>query len=64
MKTPDMEFENFNPDQAEVREPSAASNAFYVGLYRGLGYCERGPFGAFRADPLSVFMEKNLEVGN
>jgi len=29
-------------------------------LYRKLGYSERGPFGSYRADPLSVFMEKNL----
>lgn len=31
-----------------------------LGLYRGLGYVERGPFGAYRDDPLSVFMEKVL----
>jgi putative acetyltransferase len=27
-------------------------------LYRTLGYCERGPFGSYRLDPWSVFMEK------
>jgi len=32
-----------------------------IGLYRKLGYRERGPFGAYRADPLSVFMEKRIE---
>jgi putative acetyltransferase len=31
-----------------------------LGLYRKLGYCERGPFGAYGADPLSVFMEKSV----
>jgi putative acetyltransferase len=31
-----------------------------LGLYRSLGYAERGPFGAYRPDPLSVFMEKPL----
>jgi len=36
-----------------VRQPEA------LGLYRKLGYHERGPFGAYRADPLSVFMEKS-----
>ncbi len=36
-----------------VKQPEA------LGLYRKLGYRERGPFGAYRADPLSVFMEKN-----
>lgn len=29
-----------------------------IALYRRLGYCERGPFGTYRPDPLSVFMEK------
>ena len=29
-------------------------------LYRRLGYFERGPFGSYRADPLSIFMEKSL----
>jgi len=31
-----------------------------LGLYRKLGYVERGPFGSYRNDPLSVFMEKDL----
>ena len=35
-----------------------------LGLYRKLGYRERGPFGAYRADPLSVFMEKGIFVEN
>lgn len=37
-----------------VRQPEA------LGLYQKLGYLERGPFGAYRLDPLSVFMEKRL----
>ena len=37
-----------------IRQPEA------LGLYRRLGYTERGPFGAYREDPLSVFMEKCL----
>jgi len=37
-----------------VRQPEA------LGLYRKLGYHEREPFGAYRPDPLSVFMEKRL----
>ena len=37
-----------------VRQPEA------LGLYRKLGYVERDPFGAYRPDPLSVFMEKRL----
>lgn len=39
-----------------VHQPEA------LGLYRRLGYVERGPFGAYRPDPLSVFMEKRLAV--
>lgn len=32
-----------------------------LGLYRALGYVERGPFGAYRLDRYSVFMEKRLQ---
>lgn len=33
-----------------------------IALYRKLGYRRRDPFGAYRADPLSVFMEKQAGV--
>ena len=33
-----------------------------IGLYRKLGYRERGPYGAYRPDPLSVFMEKRVDA--
>ena len=33
-----------------------------IRLYEALGYRRRGPFGDFRPDPLSVFMEKPLQV--
>jgi putative acetyltransferase len=29
-------------------------------LYRAFGYRERGPFGAYRPSPFSLFMEKDL----
>jgi putative acetyltransferase len=32
-----------------------------LALYRSLGYRERGPFGAYRPDPLSLFMEKTID---
>lgn len=35
-----------------IKQPEA------LGLYRKLGYRERGPFGPYVADPFSVFMEK------
>ena len=31
-----------------------------LGLYQRLGYLKRGPYGDYRPDPLSVFMEKRL----
>jgi putative acetyltransferase len=37
-----------------VRQPEA------VRLYERAGYMQRGPFGEYAADPLSVFMEKRL----
>jgi putative acetyltransferase len=37
-----------------VRQPAA------IRLYEGAGYHRRGPFGSYRDDPLSVFMEKPL----
>lgn len=39
-----------------IKQPEA------LGLYRKLGYRERGPFGAYSNDPLSVFMEKRLSM--
>jgi putative acetyltransferase len=41
-----------------IRQPEA------IALYRGLGYVERGPYGAYTEDPLSLFMEKNLDTGS
>ena len=31
-----------------------------IALYRRFGYAERGPFGTYQPDPLSLFMEKRL----
>lgn len=38
-----------------IRQPAA------LRLYHRLGYGERPPFGAYRPDPLSVFMEKRID---
>ena len=38
-----------------IRQPQA------LGLYRKLGYRERGPYGAYGPDPQSIFMEKVLD---
>jgi len=32
-----------------------------LGLYRQAGFLNRGPFGSYGADPLSLFMEKQLQ---
>ena len=40
--------------EAGIYQPEA------LGLYRRLGYVERGPYGDYAPDPLSVFMEKKL----
>lgn len=32
-----------------------------LGLYRAAGFTERGPFGSYQPDPLSLFMEKQLQ---
>ena len=37
-----------------IKQPEA------IALYRKFGYAERGPFGAYQPDPLSLFMEKRL----
>lgn len=34
-----------------------------LGLYRQAGFRDRGPFGSYLADPLSLFMEKQLQPG-
>lgn len=33
-----------------------------LGLYQSLGYTERGPYGVYALDPLSIFMEKHLKI--
>ena len=37
-----------------IKQPEA------IGLYRKLGYVDREPYGAYKLDPLSVFMEKRV----
>ncbi len=43
-----------------VRLETGIHQAEALALYRGAGYVERGPFGEYKPDPLSVFMEKAL----
>ncbi len=43
-----------------VRLETGIHQAEALAPYRGAGYVERGPFGEYKPDPLSVFMEKAL----
>jgi putative acetyltransferase len=46
-----------------LRLETGIHQAEALGLYRAAGYREIGPFGDYRPDPLSVFMEKHLPAG-
>lgn len=41
-----------------LRLETGIHQAEALALYRKLGFRERGPFGSYRPDPVSVFMEK------
>src|SRR5262249_36903273 len=43
-----------------LRLETGIHQAAALGLYRSDGFVERGPFGKYKLDPLSVFMEKQL----
>jgi putative acetyltransferase len=43
-----------------LRLETGISQPEALGLYRRLGFLERGAFGAYASDPLCVFMEKSL----
>jgi putative acetyltransferase len=43
-----------------VRLETGTRQGEALSFYEGMGYARRGPFGAYRPDPLSIFMEKIL----
>jgi putative acetyltransferase len=45
---------------ALLRLETGVRQAEAIALYRASGYVDRGPFGEYRLDPLSRFMEKRL----
>ena len=45
-----------------LRLETGIHNAEALALYRGAGFIERGPFGDYAPDPLSVFMEKRVDM--
>ncbi len=55
---PNVTIAQESPRQDEVIRLIKELDAYLDGLYRKLGFKERGPFGPYGPDPLSVFMEK------
>ena len=53
-----LETELVNSDIHVFRLETGVKQLQANGLYRKLGYCERGPYGSYSPDPLSIFMEK------
>jgi putative acetyltransferase len=45
-----------------LRLETGIHNAEALALYRRAGFRERGPFGDYAPDPLSVFMEKRVSI--
>jgi putative acetyltransferase len=50
-------------DVTRIRLETGTSSHAALSLYRSCGYRVRGPFGAYQADPYTVFMEKKLAAG-
>lgn len=55
-----LEREAASRGVARMRLETGTRQLEAIALYRRFGYVERGPFGAYKPDPLSVFMEKRL----
>jgi putative acetyltransferase len=56
-----LEAEMLGADRRVARLETGISQPEALGLYRAIGYVDRGPFGDYPADdPFSVFMEKTL----
>jgi putative acetyltransferase len=47
-------------DVPVLRLETGVASAAALGLYEGAGFQRRKPFGGYKADPLSIFMEKSL----
>ena len=48
---------------AALRLETGVKQEAAVRLYEAAGFRRRGPFGSYRDDPLSIFMEKPLRSG-
>ncbi|WP_377298741.1 GNAT family N-acetyltransferase [Rhizobium sp. SGZ-381] len=59
-----LEEEAVAQDISVVRLETGIYQPEAIGLYRKAGYSEIEPFGSYRPDPLSLFMEKTLRPGD
>ena len=57
----DLEARARNAGFALLRLETGIANHEALALYERCGFIRRGPFGDYREDPLSVFMEKRLD---
>jgi putative acetyltransferase len=52
----------FRSGERLLRLEAGAKQPEALALYRSAGFVEIGPFGSYRPDPLSLFMEKTLSA--
>ncbi len=55
-----LEVEIKNAGLGHARLETGVLQNEAIGLYEEMGYSKRGPFGRYKADPLSIFMEKKM----
>ncbi|GAA2843617.1 putative acetyltransferase [Aminobacter aminovorans] len=58
----DLEARVLDAGHSLLRLETGIDNHEALALYERKGFVRRGPFGDYREDPLSVFMEKQLRV--
>lgn len=56
----DLEARALDAGHSLLRLETGIDNHEALALYERKGFVRRGPFGCYREDPLSVFMEKHL----
>ncbi len=56
----ELERQARNENRARILLETGIHQPEALALYMRAGYVERGPFGGYPLDPLSVFMEKDL----
>jgi putative acetyltransferase len=59
-----LEKESLACGLSTVRLETGILQEAALNFYRSKGYVDRGPYGAYKTDPLSVFMEKSLTASS